>query len=128
KWLTFAKRLEKHIPHLFPRVITRIEGWKGRFFFVQSSIVPAEYPQLLLEQNKWDSKSYKDKLPPNIEKNPMFQRLGRYPTSVRVFPDPILFLAGLQPSWKHGQQWPAIIVDEKGIYLSNALLYFFLFD
>ncbi|GKC40931.1 hypothetical protein Tco_1053315, partial [Tanacetum coccineum] len=79
--------------HLFPRVITRIEGWKGQFFFVQSSIVPAEYPQLLLEQNKWDSKSYKDKLPPNIKENPMFQRLGRYPTSVRVFRDPIRFLA-----------------------------------
>ncbi|GJX73650.1 hypothetical protein Tco_0312245 [Tanacetum coccineum] len=31
----------------------------------------------------------------------MFQRLGRYPTSVRVFPDPILFLAGLKPSWEY---------------------------
>ncbi|GJT15657.1 hypothetical protein Tco_0874363 [Tanacetum coccineum] len=75
KWFTFAKRPEKHISQLFPRVITRIEGWKGRFFFVQSSIIPAEYPQLLLEHNRRDSKSYKDKLPSNIEKNPMFQRL-----------------------------------------------------
>ncbi|GJU17394.1 hypothetical protein Tco_1145360 [Tanacetum coccineum] len=33
----------------------------------------------------------------------MFQRLGHYPTSVRVFPDPILLLAGLQSSWEHGQ-------------------------
>ncbi|GKA55991.1 hypothetical protein Tco_0755063 [Tanacetum coccineum] len=87
-----------------------------------SSIVPAEYPQLLIEQNRWDSKSYKDKLPTNIEKNPMFQRLGIYPTSVCVFPDPILFLAGLQPSCEHGQQWPTIIVNGKGIYLLNALL------
>ncbi|GJZ03071.1 hypothetical protein Tco_0521032 [Tanacetum coccineum] len=71
KWLTFAKRPEKHIPHLFPKVITRID----------------------------------DKLPPNIEQNPMFQRLGRYPISVRVFPDPILFLAGLQSSWEHGQNF-----------------------
>ncbi|GJV55827.1 hypothetical protein Tco_1456832 [Tanacetum coccineum] len=69
KWLNFAKRPEKHIPHLFSQ---------GHY--------------------SWDSKSYKDKLPPNIEKNHMFQRLGKYPTSVRVFPDPILFLAGLQPS------------------------------
>ncbi|GJX19448.1 hypothetical protein Tco_0222125 [Tanacetum coccineum] len=44
----------------------------------------------------------------------MFQRLSRYPTSVRIFRDLILFMAGLQPSWKHGQQWPAIIVDGKG--------------
>ncbi|GJZ59883.1 hypothetical protein Tco_0615699 [Tanacetum coccineum] len=85
-------------------VITRIEGWHERFFYVQDSIIPAKYSQLLSEQNKLDSKSFKDKLPPNIEKNPMFQRLGRYPTSVRVFPDPILFLAGLKPSWEYGQQ------------------------
>ncbi|GKA11141.1 hypothetical protein Tco_0690574, partial [Tanacetum coccineum] len=52
-------------------------------------------------QNKLDLKSFKDKLPPNIEENPMFQNLSRYPTSVRVFPDPIIFLAGLKPSWEH---------------------------
>ncbi|GJQ98553.1 hypothetical protein Tco_0009692 [Tanacetum coccineum] len=53
KWMTFAKRPEKHIPHLFPKVITRIEGWKGRFFFVQNYVVPAEYPQLLFKDNRW---------------------------------------------------------------------------
>ncbi|GJU69183.1 hypothetical protein Tco_1255442 [Tanacetum coccineum] len=39
--------------------------------------------------------------------------LGRYPTSVRVFPDPIPFLAGLKPSWEYVQQWPAIMADDK---------------
>ncbi|GKA89869.1 hypothetical protein Tco_0811681 [Tanacetum coccineum] len=39
-------------------------------------------------------------------------RLGWYPTSVRVFDDPILFLGGLKPSWEFGQQWPAIIVGD----------------
>ncbi|GJV84489.1 hypothetical protein Tco_1524387 [Tanacetum coccineum] len=68
------------------------------FFYVQDSIILAKYPQLMSEQNKLDSKSFKDKLPLNIEENPMFQRLGRYPTSVRVIPDPILFLACLKPS------------------------------
>nr|GEU45894.1 hypothetical protein [Tanacetum cinerariifolium] len=38
--------------------------------------------------------------------------LGRYPTSVRVFPDPILFLAGLKPLWEYGQQRPAIMAGE----------------
>ncbi|GKB30738.1 hypothetical protein Tco_0870139, partial [Tanacetum coccineum] len=82
KWLTFVKSPEKHFPCLFPKVITHIEGWKGRFFFVQSSIVPVEYLQLLLKHNKWDLKSYKDKLPSNIEEDPMFQRLGRYPIKI----------------------------------------------
>ncbi|GKC54705.1 hypothetical protein Tco_1077450 [Tanacetum coccineum] len=123
KWLIFAKRPEKHIPHLFPKVITRIEGWKSRFFCVKDSIVPANFPELLFKDNRWDMKSYEDKLPDNIHKNPSFQRLGRYPTSVRVFPDLIIFMAGLKPSWEHGQQRLAIIVGEKGIYLPN-----FLFD
>ncbi|GJZ10920.1 hypothetical protein Tco_0545679, partial [Tanacetum coccineum] len=84
-----------------------------RFFYVQDSIIPAKYSQLLSEQNKLDSKSFKDKLPPNIEENPMFQHLGRYPTSVCVFPDPILFLDGLKSSWEHGQQHPVILVGGK---------------
>ncbi|GJT59608.1 hypothetical protein Tco_1003141 [Tanacetum coccineum] len=103
---------KKHVPNLLPKFITRIEGWHKRFFYVQDSIIPAKYSQLLSEQNKLDSKSFKDKLSPNIEENPMFQRLGRYPTSVRVFPDPILFLAGLKPSWEYGQQRPAIMAGK----------------
>nr|GEX72828.1 hypothetical protein [Tanacetum cinerariifolium] len=35
----------------------------------------------------------------------MFQHLGRYPISVRVFSDPVLFLAGLQSLWEHGQNF-----------------------
>ncbi|GJR76926.1 hypothetical protein Tco_0089291 [Tanacetum coccineum] len=113
-WLTFQKRSEKHILNLLPKVITRIEGWHERFFFVKDSIISSKYPQLLLDENNLDSKSFKDKLPPNIDENPYFQRLGLYPTSVRVFDDPILFLAGLQPSWEFGQQWSATIVGDSG--------------
>ncbi|GJT54851.1 hypothetical protein Tco_0989905 [Tanacetum coccineum] len=124
KWLAIAKRFEKHVPNLLPKVITRIEGWHERVFNVRDFIIPTKYSQLLSEQNKLDSKSFEDKLPPNIEENPMFQRLGRYPTSVRVFPGPILFLAGLKPSWKYGQQRPAIMAGDKGIYLSCFFLHF----
>nr|GEV68781.1 hypothetical protein [Tanacetum cinerariifolium] len=81
--------------------LCRTEGWHEWFFYVQDSIIPAKYSQLLSERNKLDSKSLKDKLPPNIEQNPMFQHLGRYPTNVRVFPHPILFLAGLKPSLEY---------------------------
>ncbi|GKC93569.1 hypothetical protein Tco_1159011, partial [Tanacetum coccineum] len=54
-----------------------------------------------------------------IEQNPMFQRLGRYPTSVHVFHDLVLFLAGLHSSWEHGQQQIAILVVGKAIYPPN---------
>ncbi|GJW80780.1 hypothetical protein Tco_0144755 [Tanacetum coccineum] len=67
KWLTFAKRPEKHIPNLLPKFITLIEGWKGRFFFVQDYVILADCPELLSKDN-------------------------RYPANVRVSHDPILFL------------------------------------
>ncbi|GJV99278.1 hypothetical protein Tco_1554530 [Tanacetum coccineum] len=106
----------------FCEVITRIEGWHERFFFVQDSIISSKYPQLLLDENMLNLKSFKDKFPLNIDENPYFQRLRRYPTSVRAFDDPILFLAGLKPSWEFGQQWHDIIVGGKGIYLSRLFL------
>ncbi|GJT42715.1 hypothetical protein Tco_0951430 [Tanacetum coccineum] len=84
-------------------------------------IIPSKYPQLLLDENKLDSKSFRDKLPSNIDENPYFQRLGRYPTSVRVFDDPILFLAGLNPSWEFGQQQPAIIMGGKEMAFKNFI-------
>ncbi|GJW21396.1 hypothetical protein Tco_0032018 [Tanacetum coccineum] len=42
----------------------------------------------------------KIKLPPQIEENPMFQHLGRYPTSVRVFLDPII-VGGKEMSFRN---------------------------
>ncbi|GKE21099.1 hypothetical protein Tco_1432611, partial [Tanacetum coccineum] len=53
-WLTFQKRSEKHIPSLLAKVITRIEGWHKRFFFIQDTIVPSKFPQLLLKENMLD--------------------------------------------------------------------------
>ncbi|GJS93504.1 hypothetical protein Tco_0800472 [Tanacetum coccineum] len=90
--------------------------------FSEGSLIFVElYSQLLSDKNKLDSKSFKDKLPPNIKENPMFQGLGRYPTSVRVFPDPILFLAGLKSSCEHGQQRPVILVGDKEMAFRNFI-------
>ncbi|GJT82502.1 hypothetical protein Tco_1056844 [Tanacetum coccineum] len=119
KWLTFDKRSEKHVPNFLLKVITHIEGWHYRFFSVQDSIIPAKYSQFLSEQNKLDTNSFKDKLPLNIEENPIFQRLGRYPMSFRVFLNPILFLAGLKSSWKHGQQRPMILAGGKAARIKD---------
>nr|GEU60858.1 hypothetical protein [Tanacetum cinerariifolium] len=51
-------------------------------------------------------------------------RAGKWLTfakSVRVFPDPILFLAGLKPSWEHGQQRPTIMVGGKEMAFRNFI-------
>ncbi|GJT89467.1 hypothetical protein Tco_1071184 [Tanacetum coccineum] len=68
-----------------------------------------------------DVKSFKDKLPSGIEQTPQFQRLGRYPVSARAFDDPILFLAGLQSLWEHGQQRPAIFVGGNEMSFRNFI-------
>nr|GEU72579.1 hypothetical protein [Tanacetum cinerariifolium] len=99
--VNFCQRSEKHVPNLLPEVMTCIEGCHELFFYVQDFIIPVKYSQLLSQQNKLDSKSFKDKLPLNIEENPMFQRLVQYPTSVCIFPDPIIFLARLKPLWEY---------------------------
>ncbi|GJS15312.1 hypothetical protein Tco_0409784 [Tanacetum coccineum] len=80
-----------------------------------------EYLQLLLDENSLNLKSFKDKLPLNIDENPYFQCLGRYPTSVHIFDDPILFLAGLKPSREFGRQRPAIIVGGKEMAFRNFI-------
>ncbi|GKE00110.1 hypothetical protein Tco_1388093, partial [Tanacetum coccineum] len=89
--------------------------------FQKDSIISSKYPQLLLDENMLNLKSFKDKLPPNIDENHYFQRLGRYLTSVRMFDDPIMFLAGLKPSWEFGQQRPAIIVGGKEMAFRNFI-------
>ncbi|GJR55898.1 hypothetical protein Tco_1406419 [Tanacetum coccineum] len=66
-----------------------------------------------------------DEIPHSIHENPLYQLLGRHPVNVRTFPDPILFLSSLKPSWEHGQQRPAFFVGEKGIYYSDNLVYYF---
>ncbi|GKA46828.1 hypothetical protein Tco_0739711, partial [Tanacetum coccineum] len=85
------------------------------------SIIPVGCPGLLSKDNRWDTKSFGDKLPDKIYENPFFQCLGRYPTSVRVFPDHILFMAGQKPSWENGQQRPIIIVGRQEMAFRNFM-------
>nr|GEW02384.1 hypothetical protein [Tanacetum cinerariifolium] len=71
--------------------------------------------ELFLKENMFDVKSFKDKLPSGIEQNQQFQRLARYLVSAHSFNDPILFLAGLQSSWEHGQQNFIYTEDEEDL-------------
>nr|GEU98310.1 hypothetical protein [Tanacetum cinerariifolium] len=77
--------------------------------------------ELLLKENMFDVKYFKDKLPSGIEKNLQFQYIARYPVSARAFDDLILFLAGLQSSWEHGQHRPAIFMGGKEMAFRNFI-------
>ncbi|GJT98305.1 hypothetical protein Tco_1093823 [Tanacetum coccineum] len=97
----------------FERVIARTEGWKGQFFFVQSSIIPAKYPQLLLEQNKWDSKSYKDKPPLILRKIPCSNKWLLI-TSFMENEEDLSFLPK-EPSPGFGTGSPSILVNMESL-------------
>nr|GEU99141.1 hypothetical protein [Tanacetum cinerariifolium] len=58
---------------------------------------------------------------PPVESDVYIYHLGWYPTSACMFDDPILFLAGLEPSWESGQQRPPIIVGGKEMGFKNFI-------
>nr|GEU52437.1 reverse transcriptase domain-containing protein [Tanacetum cinerariifolium] len=62
--------------------------------FLEDYPIPLQYKVMLPKRNQT-----------------VFDSPDEYPANVRIFPDPILFMAGLKPSWEHGQQQPTIIVE-----------------
>ncbi|GKB16207.1 hypothetical protein Tco_0850130 [Tanacetum coccineum] len=100
-----------HVSRLNPFGYAKLTTFLVMCKAYDDSIVPSDYPELLSKDNRWDTKSFNDKLPPSIHENPFYQRLGRHPVNVRTFSDSILFFAGLKPPWEHGQQRSAILKD-----------------
>ncbi|GJZ97108.1 hypothetical protein Tco_0669442, partial [Tanacetum coccineum] len=90
------------------KTITHLANWKGSFFSVENKIIPLDYPELLLESNKFNKKSFGDKVPLHPELDPLYDQIATYPCRVQTFPDPILYLAGLKTSWKHNPKEPVI--------------------
>ncbi|GJR99186.1 ribonuclease H-like domain-containing protein [Tanacetum coccineum] len=73
---------------------------KGNFFYVEDKIVPEEYPELLYNENKLDKKSFKDPFPRNMRSTLMYPHLSKYIVDVKTFPEPILYMASLQSTWR----------------------------
>ncbi|GJW20328.1 hypothetical protein Tco_0030950 [Tanacetum coccineum] len=55
------------------------------FFYIQNTIVLAEYPALVDEANMGDRKSFKDPLPYTIRRDPLYHLLARYPIYIKNF-------------------------------------------
>ena len=115
-WVTIAKRSEYDVPHLLTKPFSNIRNWKGQFFYVESTIIPPEYPELLAEGNRFDEKRYNDPLPYEVRSDLMYQRLARHPVDVQTFPEPILFMAGIAKSWEESPLLPEIICEGKNMY------------
>nr|GEX03490.1 hypothetical protein [Tanacetum cinerariifolium] len=86
--------------------------------FLSLYLVPSEYHVILPKFNQTIFMLLLDKLPPNIEQNPMFQHLSRYPASVRVFPDPVLFMVSNDlRSWRAERNFIYTKDDEELTFL-----------
>ncbi|GJT29467.1 hypothetical protein Tco_0909742 [Tanacetum coccineum] len=107
-WLTLSNRSDLSVPKVVTKPITHIEGWKGSFFYIENKIVPFEYPELILEENKLKKKSFKDVIPQYAREDPLYNQITAYPANVQTFPDPILYLVGLKTSWEHSPKKPII--------------------
>ncbi|GKD79527.1 hypothetical protein Tco_1342148, partial [Tanacetum coccineum] len=121
-WLTLSNRGGSSVPRALTKPIIHIEGCKGNFFFIENKIVPSEYPELLLEENKLDKKSFKDVIPTHARDDPLYNQIATYPCNVRTFPDPILYLAGLKTSWKHSPKKPIIYYRRREIDFRSFMM------
>ncbi|GJU08917.1 hypothetical protein Tco_1125347 [Tanacetum coccineum] len=62
-WLTLSNKCSADVPIALVKPITHLVNWKGNFFYVENRIIPSDYPELLLKSNKFDKKSFGDKVP-----------------------------------------------------------------
>ncbi|GKC02895.1 hypothetical protein Tco_0994505 [Tanacetum coccineum] len=93
-------------------------------FYVHDTIIPNGYPELLSKDNRWDKRTFKDKIHPSISETLMYQRLARHPVSVQSIMNHMMFLAGLKASWEHSLRHPVIFVGGKDIYYSHVIMNF----
>ncbi|GKA71829.1 hypothetical protein Tco_0778045 [Tanacetum coccineum] len=70
-WLTLSNRGGVDVPKALIKPVTHLENWKGSFFYIENKIIPSKYPKLLLEDNKLDKKSFKDKIPVQPQTDPL---------------------------------------------------------
>ncbi|GKB07904.1 hypothetical protein Tco_0836188 [Tanacetum coccineum] len=114
-WITFLNKGSADIPIALVKPVTHLANWKCNFLYVEDKITPSDYPELLLDCNKFNKKSFGDKVPLHPELDPLYEQIAIYPCHVRTFPDPILYLAGLKTSWKHSPKEPVIYYRDQGM-------------
>ncbi|GJR65380.1 hypothetical protein Tco_0011445 [Tanacetum coccineum] len=68
-WLILSNRGGANVPKALTKPITHLEPWKGSFFFIENKIIPSDYPELLLEENKLDKNPLKIRFPYSLVVN-----------------------------------------------------------
>ncbi|GJZ87607.1 hypothetical protein Tco_0659217 [Tanacetum coccineum] len=81
-WLTLSNRGGADVPKALIKPITHLENWKDSLFYIENKIIPYKYLELLLEDNKLDKKSFKDKIPVQPQTDPLYTQISTYPCSL----------------------------------------------
>ncbi|GKC78485.1 hypothetical protein Tco_1129259 [Tanacetum coccineum] len=81
-WITLSNRGSADVPIALVKPITHLANWNGSFFYVKNRIIPSDYPELLLESNKFDKKYFGDKVPLHPELDPLYDQISTYPCHV----------------------------------------------
>nr|GEV92898.1 hypothetical protein [Tanacetum cinerariifolium] len=114
-WLTLFNRGGADVPKALRKPITHLEKWKGSLFYIENKVIPSDYLELLLEENKLDKKSFKDKIPLQPQTNPLYAQISTYPCIIQTFPYPVLYLAILKTLWKYSPKSPVSYHHGQGI-------------
>ncbi|GKB64109.1 hypothetical protein Tco_0920295 [Tanacetum coccineum] len=108
----FPSFIEGHTPKGVGFVSLGVDPFRARRGGLRAesedTIIPNGYPELLSKDNRWDKRTFKDKIPPSISETLMYQCLARHPASVQSIMNPIMFRAGLKASWEHSLRHPVI--------------------
>ncbi|GJZ06448.1 hypothetical protein Tco_0540241 [Tanacetum coccineum] len=56
-WLTLLNKGSANVPIALVKPITHLANWKGSFFYDKNRIIPLDYPEVILEGNKFDKKN-----------------------------------------------------------------------
>ncbi|GKA28868.1 hypothetical protein Tco_0715113 [Tanacetum coccineum] len=113
--LTLFSREGADVPKALMKPVTHLKNWKGSFFNIKNKVIPSSFPELLLEDNKFDKKSFKDKIPLLPQMDPLYDQISTYPCNIQTFLDPILYLAGIKTSWKYFPKNPVIYHHGQGV-------------
>nr|GEW97155.1 hypothetical protein [Tanacetum cinerariifolium] len=75
-WLTLSNRGSADVLKALIKPITYFRNWKDTFFFIENKIIPSNYLELLLDENKLDKKSFKDKVPLHPKMDPLYDQIA----------------------------------------------------
>ncbi|GJU41521.1 hypothetical protein Tco_1194478 [Tanacetum coccineum] len=100
--------------------MTNINHWKTKFIFVKETLILEACPDLITSF-RHGLVTFNFPYPDEPFDEVLRDRLICYLFEARIFPEPILYLAGLVWSWEEDPSVPSIFVDDKEMSFKNFM-------